>query len=130
MNCGNEVSSNEACFFEQVLVCSDCNTIAQRMLLRGIKTVDMLRKLLGMSIRQALINKQLQFHARYLEEGPEVDFLSELMKMVQELRMAEFKEQQGCPSSTSVNSTETTGPRVSIVGRSPSSDSTEGSTTK
>ncbi len=130
MNCGEEISSNEACFFSRVMVCSDCNIIAKRMLQRGIQTVDMLRKLLRLSIQQAIVNKKLQFHARHLEEGPEVDFLGELMKMVEEVRMAELQEEQGCPSSTSANSMETTKLSVSIAVGPPSSDSPSGSTTK
>lgn len=130
ISCGVPIDSNAGLFFEQVMVCPDCYTIAMRLDSRGMETLAMLQTLLRTSIRQTLITKKLQFHARHMEEAPAVDFLGELMKMVQEVRMAETLEEQGCPSHTSATSTETTTPSVSIAVGPPSSDSPSGSTTK
>jgi hypothetical protein len=129
VSCGSQIDTNAGLFFEQVMVCPDCHLIASRLCLRAEKTIQMLRSLLRISIRQSIVNKKLQFHAGHMEEAPEVDFLGELMKLVQEVRQAE-QEEQACPSHTSATSTGTTMPSVSIAVGPPSSDSPSGSTTK
>lgn len=129
LNCGAGIPTNEGLFFEQVMVCRNCHHIAEGLMARGLQTIHTLRQLLGMSIRQAILTRKLQFHAQRLEEGPEVDFLGELVRAVQEVRMREVQEKT-CPSSTSASSTETTVPRVSIAVGQPASDSPEGSTTE
>jgi hypothetical protein len=129
VSCEAQIATDTGCFFEQVMVCPDCHVIAERLSTRCEQTIQMLRALYRISIRQSIINKRLQFQARHLEEAPEVDFLGELMKMVQEVRMQEAQEAQ-CQSSTSAPSTETTRPSVSVAVGPPSSDSPSGSTTK
>lgn len=126
VNCGEEIQPDDAKIFAKVLVCSACNTLAERMLERGERTISLLKSLLELSIRQAIIDKKLQFHARSLDDETaayeDEDFLKVLMKMVQDVRMAEFQEKRGCLPPTSTPSKETTKPRVSIADGKPESD--------
>lgn len=123
VNCGQEVSPDEAKIFEQVFVCPECHAIAERLSARAEQTLTLMRGLLRTCLRQAILKQELQFHDRSFEDKPVIDFVGELAKMVQAVRMEEAKERGGCPpSSTSTSSTETTKPNASTADGPPSSD--------
>jgi hypothetical protein len=122
VSCGKEIAENEAEFFSKVLICHDCKILADRMHLRGEQTISLLSSMLQLSIRQAILDGKLQFHARALGEPADVDFLGELSRMVQQVRYGTLLPGgQRCPTPPSTSSRESTSLRVSIADGKPRS---------
>jgi len=124
VNCGETVDPNDAQMFSQVFVCSSCHLLATRMLQRAERSLDLLKSLAKMSIRQALLTRKLQFHARALNEPVDIDFIGELSRMVQQVKFGVELEAREC-STSEMQSKVDTKPRVSVVGGPPSSTSQE-----
>ena len=129
VNCGNEVEQKDAKFFAQILVCPDCFFLAERLYARGKKELSMLLLLLKESIRVAIVQKQLQFSPKVIEDMPQEDLFGELTKLAQVARARGLNpgEEPCHPAcSTKIPSTETTPPSAPTAGGPSSSDSHSG----
>jgi hypothetical protein len=125
VNCGTEVPEKDVKFFTQILVCPDCYFMAERLYTRGKKELSMLLLLLKESIRVAIVQKQLQFSPKIIEDMPQEDLFGELTKLAQVARARGLnpgKDPECPPDNTKTRSRETTPPSAPTAGGQPPSD--------
>lgn len=123
VNCGADVSQKDVKFFAQILVCPDCYLVAERLFSRGKKELSMLLLLLKESIRVAIVQKQLQFSPKIIDDMPQEDIFGELTKLAQQARLHAVKREHEChPDLTTTPSTGTTLPSARTVDGEPPSD--------
>ena len=123
VNCGNEVPEKDVKFFAQILVCPDCYFMSERLYSRGKKELSMLLLLLKESIRVAIVQKQLQFSPKIIDDMPQEDLFGELTKLAQQARLQAVKKDHEChPDRTTTHSKETTPPSAPTAGGQSPSD--------
>jgi len=116
VNCGEEVNPNEAKLFAQIFICPKCHRVAEQLYARGEKELKMLLLVLRESIRLSIVQHNLQFSPKQLEDMDPKDLLTHLHKIAQETRLQVLQQEKACPTPTD------TGTPCKVTMRLPAAD--------
>jgi uncharacterized protein (DUF2225 family) len=84
--------------FAQIFICPKCYFIAEKLYSRGEQELKMLLLVLRESIRLAIVQHNLQFSPKQLEEMKREDLLTHLQKLARETRLQTLQKEKACPT--------------------------------